>query len=150
MHRVWSGIFSQPVTSGSVSQAAWCQDAIGATTQPATSAGRVATPSSAQSRSIFASFASESSPEPRSLQRSWLPTTNATDAKLAAPDRIEFVGKAYFDVPNDVPIVRKEVCVSILKKDRVLTAWASAPVDTIASNSEVSRFLPAIIATFRA
>ena len=87
--------------------------------------------------------------ESRAEELAWS-SCRLTDAKLAAPDRIEFVGKAYFDVPNDVPIVRKEVCVSILKKDRVLTAWASAPVDTIASNSEVSRFLPAIIATFRA
>ena len=77
-------------------------------------------------------------------------STSPPSSALVAADRVEFVGKAYFDVPNDVPIVRKEIGVSVLKPDRILTAWASAPVDTIAANDEVSRFLPAIIATFRA
>ena len=63
---------------------------------------------------------------------------------------MEFVGKAYFEVPNDVPIVRKEIGVSLIRKDKVLTAWASAPVDTLSQNPEVAKFLPAIIQTFRA
>ena len=87
--------------------------------------------------------------EDRAQELAWS-SCRLTSAALVAADRVEFVGKAYFDVPNDVPIVRKEIGVSVLKPDRILTAWASAPVDTIAANDEVSRFLPAIIATFRA
>ena len=53
-------------------------------------------------------------------------------------------------MPNDVPIVRKESCVAIRRQGKILTAWASAPMDTLSQNPEVARFLPAIIQTFRA
>ena len=69
---------------------------------------------------------------------------------VKAPDRVEFEGKAYFEIPNDVPIVRKEVCVSLRREGKVLTAWASAPMDTLSQNPEVARYIPAIIQTFRA
>ena len=54
---------------------------------------------------------------------------------VKAPDRVEFEGKAYFEIPNDVPSVRKEVCVSLRREGKVLTAWASAPVDTLSARS---------------
>ena len=53
-------------------------------------------------------------------------------------------------MPNDVPIVRKELCVALNRGDKILTAWASAPVDTLSTNEEVARYLPAILRTFRA
>ena len=72
-----------------------------------------------------------------------------SSSQAVAPDRVEFVGRAYFEVPNDVPIVRKEMGVSLIKPDKVITAWASAPVDTLQTNAEVAKLLPAIIKTFR-
>mmetsp|Transcript_27613 Transcript_27613/g.83127 ORF Transcript_27613/g.83127 Transcript_27613/m.83127 type:complete len:216 (-) Transcript_27613:507-1154(-) len=82
----WAGLSpSQPRTSASVSQDAWCQAWTGATTQPPRNVGPHDTPTSAQRRSIAANLASESgNPSPRSSHRSWLPTQNATPAKAAA------------------------------------------------------------------
>ena len=85
----------------------------------------------------------------RAAELGWS-SARLVSSAVKAPDRVEFEGKAYFEIPNDVPIVRKEVCVSLRREGKVLTAWASAPMDTLSQNPEVARYIPAIIQTFRA
>ena len=85
----------------------------------------------------------------RAAELGWS-SARLVSSAVKAPNRVEFEGKAYFEIPNDVPIVRKEVCVSLRREGKVLTAWASAPVDTLSQNPEVARYIPAIIQTFRA
>jgi len=87
--------------------------------------------------------------EDRAAELGWS-STRLLSSAVKGPDRVEFEGKAYFEMPNDVPIVRKESCVAIRRQGKILTAWASAPMDTLSQNPEVARFLPAIIQTFRA